>query len=136
VAAPLPLLLGSPFEMKSRDEQIGALVDLRCEMRRRAMTSRLIAEFWCASREDHLTFAEAGAADYQMVHAPTIGDVAEVVQTIVDLKRRGIKVYLAGTATGTVTTATVIVHLALATNPELLLATPGGGLTEAQSLIV
>jgi methylaspartate ammonia-lyase len=134
VAAPLRLLLGSPFEMKTREEQIGALAALRREMRSRAMASELIAEFWCASRDDHLAFAEAGAADYQMVHAPTIGDVAAVIQTIVDLGQRGVKVYLAGTATGTHGSATVIAHLALATNPALVLATPGGGLTEAVSL--
>jgi methylaspartate ammonia-lyase len=135
-AVPLRLLLGSPFEMKSREEQIAALAGLRREIRRQGLTSELIAEFWCASREDHLAFAEAEAADYQMVHAPTIGDVANVVQTIVDLKQRSVKVYLAGTATGTGTSATVIAHLALGTNPELVLATPGGGLTEAVSLAV
>jgi methylaspartate ammonia-lyase len=133
-AAPLPLLLGSPFEMRTRDEQVRALAALRAELRGRGLASELIAEFWCASREDHLAFAEARAADYQMVHAPTIGDVAAVVQTVVDLKQRGVKVYLAGTATGTHASATVIAHLALATNPELVLATPGGGLTEAVSL--
>jgi methylaspartate ammonia-lyase len=74
VATPLRLLLGSPVEMKTRAEQIGALAALRRKVLSRAMTSELIAEFWCASRDDHLAFAAAGAADYQMDRAPTIGD--------------------------------------------------------------
>src|SRR5262249_50514514 len=105
-AFPLRLLVGSPVEMGTRDEQIAALTALRAEMRARGSTSALIAEFHCASRQDHLAFAAAQAADYQMVHAPTIGDVADVVQTVVDLKKRGIKVYLAGSATGTHGSAT------------------------------
>src|SRR5215831_16904174 len=65
--------------------------------------------------------AEVVSIHYQMVHAPTIGDVADVVQTVVDLKKRGVKVYLAGSATGTHGSATTLIHLTPATSPDLVL---------------
>jgi methylaspartate ammonia-lyase len=96
----------------------------------------LVADHWCLSYEDHVAFAEAGAADYHAVRAVAIGSCQETVETLLYLKRRGLKTWLSATATGTDRGGQLMAHLALATRPDLMTASPGGGVDEAHSIAV
>jgi methylaspartate ammonia-lyase len=58
------------------------------------------------------------------------------MDALVYLTRRGIKTWLSGTATGTDRTGQALAHVALATRPDLMTATPGGGVDEGHSIAV
>jgi len=135
-ADPHGILVGSPFEMRDRASQIAKLGDLRSRMRAAGLRSQLVADHWCLTHEDHVAFAEAGVADYHAVRAVAMGSCHEAVESLVYLKRRGIKTWLSATATGTDRGAQVMAHMALATHPDLMTATPGGGVDEAHSIAV
>jgi len=133
---PYGILVGSPFEMPDRSSQIAKLAELRSRMRAAGLRSQLVADHWCLSHEDHVAFAEAGVADYHAVRAVAMGSCHEAVESLLYLKRRGIKTWLSATATGTDRGAQVMAHMALATHPDLMTATPGGGVDEAHSITV
>jgi methylaspartate ammonia-lyase len=133
---PLRILFASPVEMPDRESQIAKMREIRQAMKAASLRSELIADYFCASVEDHRAFAEAGAADYHMVHAPTVGSVQGSMDVMLDLKRRGIKPYLAGTGTSTDRSGMAIAHMAVAASPDLVLLTPGPGVDTAHSITV
>ena len=136
IADPLPIVWATPVEMPDRDSQIAKMVEIRQAMKAKQMKGSLIADYFCASAEDHKLFADAGAADYQMIHAPTIGSVQGCMDVVVYCRERGIKPYLAGSASSTDRTGQVVAHMAAATAPDLLLMTPGGGIDTPHTIAV
>jgi methylaspartate ammonia-lyase len=136
VVEPRRIIFGSPVEMPDRASQIAKLVELRRAMRAAGLRGELVADHWCLRHDDHVAFAEAGAADYHAVRAVAIGSVPETMDALVYLKRRGIKTWLSGTATGTDRAGQALAHVALATQPDLMTATPGGGVDEGHSIAV
>lgn len=135
-AAPLRILFASPVEMPDRESQIAKMVEIRRAMKAANLRSELIADYFCASVDDHRAFAEAGAGDYHMVHAPTVGSIQGSMDVMLDLKQRGIKPYLAGTGTSTDRSGMAIAHMAVAASPDLVLLTPGPGVDTAHSITV
>jgi methylaspartate ammonia-lyase len=133
---PRRILFASPVEMPDRASQIATMREIRQAMRAARLRSELIADYFCASVEDHRAFAEAQAADYHMVHAPTVGSVQGSMDVMLDLKQRGIMPYLAGTGTSTDRSGMTIAHMAVAASPDLLLLTPGPGVDTAHSITV
>jgi methylaspartate ammonia-lyase len=134
--APVGILFGSPVEMPDRPGQIAKLVELRAAMRAAGVRGELVADHRCLRYDDHVAFAEAGAAGYHAVRAVAVGSVPETMDALVYLKQRGIKTWLSGTATGTDRTGQALAHVALATRPDLMTATPGGGVDEGHSIAV
>jgi methylaspartate ammonia-lyase len=131
---PVGILFGSPVEMEDRASQIAKLVELRRAMPAAGVKGELVADHWCLRYDDHVAFAEAGAAHYHSVRAVALGSLPETVDALVYLKRRGIKTWLSGTGTGTDRTGQALAHVALATEPDLMTATPGGGVDEGHSI--
>ncbi len=136
VAAPVPMLFASPLEMPDRLAQIAKLIELRAAMRAAGVQGPLIADHHCLRYEDHVAFAEAGAADYHAVRPVAIGSCHETMDILTYLGQRGIKTWLSGTGTGTDRTGQVLAHVALAARPSFTTATPGGGIDEAHSIFV
>jgi methylaspartate ammonia-lyase len=134
--APVSILFGSPVEMPDRATQIAKLVELRGAMRSAGVRGELVADHWCLRYDDHVAFAEAAAADYHAVRAVAMGSVHETMDALVYVKRRGLKTWLSGTATSTDRSGQTLAHIALATQPDLLTATPGGGIDEGHSIAV
>jgi methylaspartate ammonia-lyase len=132
--APVGILFGSPVEMPDRASQIAKLVELRAAMRAAGVRGELVADHRCLRHDDHVAFAEAGAAGFHAVRAVAVGSVPETMDSLVYLKRRGIKTWLSGTGTGTDRTGQALAHVALAAQPDLMTATPGGGVDEGHSI--
>jgi methylaspartate ammonia-lyase len=134
--APVRLLYGSPLEMPDRASQIAKLVELRAAMRSAGVHGELIADHWCLHYDDHVAFAEAKAADWHAVRSVAMGSCHETMDALLYLKSQGIKTWLSGTATATDRTGQALAHVALAAQPDLMTATPGGGIDEAHSIAV
>jgi methylaspartate ammonia-lyase len=105
-------------------------------MRAAGVKGGLVADHHCLRHDDHVAFAEAGAADWHAVRAVAIGSVPETMDALVYVKRRGLKTWLSGTGTGTDRSGQALAHVALATQPDLMTATPGGGVDEGHSIAV
>jgi len=136
LADPLRILFASPVEMPDRPGQIAKMAEIRRGMQARGLKSLLIADYFCATPEDHRAFAEGGAGDYHMVHSPTIGSVVGTMDVMVDLKQRGIKSFLAGSGSSTDISGINVAHLAVAGSPELLQLSPGPGIDTPHSIAV
>lgn len=127
ITHPLDIIFASPVEMPDRESQAAKMAEIRQAMKAAGVRGGLIADYFCASVDDHKYFADMGAGDYQMVHAPTIGSVQGCMDVFEYIRKKGVKTYTAGTATGTDRMAQTVAHMALAASVDFMLLTPGGG---------
>jgi methylaspartate ammonia-lyase len=134
-AAPYRLRIESPLLLDSREAQIEAMKTLREYIRLRKMTVHLVADEWANSLEDVQAFLEAGAADMIQIKMPDLGSIHNAVKAVLACKAAGVDAFLGGSYAETDLSARVSAHVALATQPDLIMAKPGLAVDEAVSLI-
>jgi len=134
-AAPYRLRVESPLLMDSREAQIEVMKTLREYVRLRKMTVQLVADEWANSLDDVQAFLEAGAADMIQIKMPDLGSIHNAVEAVLACKAAGIEAFLGGSYAETDLSARVSAHVALATQPELIMAKPGLAVDEAVSLV-
>ncbi len=133
-ARPYRLRIESPILRESRKVQIKAMRTLRSAISLRQLMVELVADEWANSLDDILAFVAAEAADMIHVKMPDLGSLNNTIQAVLACKARGVGALLGGSYTETDLSARVSVHVALATQPDLLMAKPGVGTDEAISL--
>lgn len=133
-ARPYPLRVECPVMLGSRDEQIAFMQTLRGYIRARGMQAQIVADEWANTLEDIHAFVEAGAADMIQIKLPDLGGVQNAVEAVLACKAGGVGAFLGGSCTETDLSARVSVHVALATQPDMLMAKPGMGVDEAVTL--
>ena len=119
----------------TREAQIEVLKTLRDFIRIRKMTCQIVADEWANSLEDIQAFLDAGAVDMIQIKMPVLGSIHNVIEAVLACKRAGVGALLGGSYAETARSAQVSVHVALATQPDLLMAKPGMGVDEAVSLV-
>jgi methylaspartate ammonia-lyase len=134
-AAPYPLRVESPVIMDSRAAQIDAMKTLREYIRFREMKVRLVADEWANTLDDIQAFVTAGAADVIQIKMPDLGSVHKTIEAVLACKAGGIGAFLGGSCAETDLSARVAVHIALATQPDILMARPGMGVDEGVALV-
>jgi len=130
ILSPYHLIIEEPVDMGSRDAQIEFMAALKAAKDAKGLGLFLCADEWCNTLEDIRTFAERGAADMIQVKAPDLGGVQNTIEAILFCKAKGIKAYLGGSSCETVVSRRAMAHVALATQADLLLASPGMGVDE------
>jgi methylaspartate ammonia-lyase len=135
LASPYRLLIEDPVNMGQKPAQIEKMAQLHAAVHDAGLRMELLADELCPRLEDHKEFAAAHAADYQKIKAPDLGSLANSVDGLLHLKKMGVKTYLSGSATSTIQAANCLCHIAMAVQPDQLLAVPGGGVNEAYSLM-
>ncbi len=130
-ARPYPLRVECPVILNSREEQIAFFKRLREYIRLRRMHVQIVADEWANTLEDIRAFAEAGAADMIQIKMPDLGGVQNAVEAVLLCKAAGVGAFLGGSCCETDLSARVSVHVALATQPEMVMAKPGMGVDEA-----
>lgn len=128
--SPYPVIIEEPVDMGSRDAQIDFMAKLKAAKDAQGLQVILCADEWCNTLEDIRTFADARAADMIQVKAPDLGGVQNVIEALLYCKAREVKAYLGGSSCETVVSRRVMANVALATNADLLLASPGMGIDE------
>jgi methylaspartate ammonia-lyase len=134
-AQPYTLRIESPMVLESREAQIQAMKTLREYVRFRGMNVRLVADEWANTLDDICAFIEAGAADMIQIKMPDLGSVHNTVEAVLACKADGVGAFLGGSYAETDLSARVSVHVALATQPDIIMAKPGMGVDEAISLV-
>jgi methylaspartate ammonia-lyase len=130
---PYTLRVEDPVLMDSRSAQTEALKTLREYVQFRKMNVQLVAGEWANSLEDVRAFVAAGAADVIDLSMPDLGGVQNAVEAVLACQEGEVGTLLGGSATETALAAQVAVHIALAVQPDLILARPGLGVDEAVS---
>lgn len=129
-AFPYQIRLESPLIRATRAEQIEAFSTLRELLAEAGVSVGIVADEWCNTLEDINAFISAEACDMVQVKAPDLGSIEDTIQALIECKTAGVGAYLGGSCTETEVSARVCTHVAIATQPDVMLAKPGMGVDE------
>jgi methylaspartate ammonia-lyase len=133
--SPYPLRVESPVIMDTREAQIDVMQTLREYVRLRKMQVGLVADEWANTLDDIQAFVAAQAVDMIQIKMPDLGSVHNSIEAVLACKAEGIGAFLGGSCAETDLSARVAVHIALATQPDMIMAKPGMGVDEGVTLV-
>jgi methylaspartate ammonia-lyase len=96
---------------------------------------QLVADEWANTLEDIRAFVEAAAADMIQIKLPDLGGLHNAVEAVLACRSAGVGAFVGGSYAETDLAARASVHVALATQADLLMAKPGLGVDESISLV-
>lgn len=134
-AKPFRLRIEGPMDAGGRKEQMEALRDLRYAVDARGIPVELVADEWCNTLEDITYFADNKAGHMIQIKTPDLGGVNNVAEAVLTCKKKGIGAYQGGTCNETERSAQVCVHIAMAVQPDQILAKPGMGMDEGYMIV-
>jgi methylaspartate ammonia-lyase len=129
-AAPWMLHIEMPMVADSQEGQIRAMKALRDALRRKGSGVLIVVDEWCNTPQDIKDFIANDAVDMVQVKTPGLGSIHNSIEATLYTKSHGVKAYLGGTCNETDRSAQVCVHVAIATQPDQMLAKPGMGVDE------
>jgi len=130
-ARPYPLRLESPLVMDSRADQIETLKTLREYAQFRDMDVEIVADEWVNTLDDVEAFLAARAADMVHLKTPALGGLHQAVAATLLCQEAGIRVLLGGSPIETDSSAQATAHVALSTQPAVVMAKPGDSVAYA-----
>lgn len=134
-AAPLSLRIEGPMDVEERESQLRALAELTGRLHQENIKVQIVADEWCNTLEDIKLFADRQAGDMLQIKAPDLGGINNIIEAVLYCKAKGIGAYLGGTCNETDRSAQVCVHLAMAAQPDQVLAKPGMGVDEGYMIV-
>ena len=134
-AKPFHLRIEGPMDVEDREKQMIALKTLTAMLDERGIDVELVADEWCNTLEDIKYFADNKAGHMVQIKTPDLGGVGNIVEAVLYCKEKGIGAYQGGTCNETDRSAQVGVHLAMATQPDQILAKPGMGVDEGFMIV-
>ena len=129
-AKPFQLRIEGPMDPGGREQQMQALKALTALVDERKIPVQIVADEWCNTLEDIRYFADNRAGHMIQIKTPDLGGINNVVDAVLYCKQKGVGAYQGGTCNETDRSAQVCVHLAMATQPDQILAKPGMGVDE------
>ena len=134
-AKPFKLRIEGPMDVEEREAQMKALAALTKEVDDRGIDIELVADEWCNTLEDIKYFADNKSGHMVQIKTPDLGGIGNIVEAVLYCKQKGIGAYQGGTCNETDRSAQVCVHLAMATQPDQILAKPGMGVDEGYMIV-
>lgn len=134
-AKPFKLRIEGPMDAEEREAQMKALAGLTAEVDRRGIKVELVADEWCNTLEDIKYFADNKAGHMVQIKTPDLGGINNIVEAVLYCKEKGIGAYQGGTCNETDRSAQVCVNLAMASQPDQILAKPGMGVDEGYMIV-
>ena len=134
-AKPFKLRIEGPMDAEEREAQMKALAGLTAEVDRRGIEVELVADEWCNTLEDIKYFADNKAGHMVQIKTPDLGGINNIVEAVLYCKEKGIGAYQGGTCNETDRSAQVCVNLAMASQPDQILAKPGMGVDEGYMIV-
>jgi methylaspartate ammonia-lyase len=124
-----------PADFGSTAAQVEGYAAIIAAMARRGTTARIVADERCNTLDDIRQFAEAGAAHLVQIKMPDVGSIADTARAVLLCKRHGVGAYVGGSCAETDLSARASVHIAVATQADMMLAKPGMGVDEGISIV-
>ena len=135
IAKPFALRIEGPVDVGQREEQIVALAKIRELLEAKGSNVEIVADEWCNTYEDVAEFADKKAGHMAQIKTPDLGGINNTIEAVLYCKKNGMGAYLGGTCNETDRSAQVCVHIAMATNPDQMLAKPGMGVDEGYLIV-
>lgn len=134
-AAPFHLRIEGPMDGGSKAETIKHLSALSTLVDERGIAVELVADEWCNTYQDVVDFVDAGAGHMIQVKTPDLGGLHKTIEATLYCKENGVKAYQGGTCNETVRSAQICTQVAMATQPDQILAKPGMGVDEGLMIV-
>jgi len=134
-ADPWELHIECPMIADSKEGQIQAMRAFREVLRRKGIPTLIVADEWCNTPQDIADFIDNDAVDMVQIKTPGLGGVNNTIESVLYTKSKGARAYLGGTCNETDRSSQVTVHIAIATQPDQILAKPGMGVDEGLMVI-
>lgn len=135
IAKPYHLRIEGPMDVEDREGQMLALKELTRLIDEKGIDAELVADEWCNTLEDIKYFADNKAGHMVQIKTPDLGGINNIIEAVLYCKEKGIGAYQGGTCNETDRSAQVCVNLAMATQPDQILAKPGMGVDEGFMIV-
>ena len=123
------------MDMGNKDFQIESLAAIREKMEAKGIAVEIVADEWCNTLEDIIDFSKKKAGHMAQIKTPDLGGINNSIEAILYCKAHGMGAYLGGTCNETNRSAEVCAHIAMATQPDQMLAKPGMGVDEGYMIV-
>ncbi|MBQ9961460.1 MAG: methylaspartate ammonia-lyase [Firmicutes bacterium] len=134
-AKPFKLRIEGPMDAEEREAQMKALAALTALVDEREINVEIVADEWCNTLEDIKYFADNKAGHMVQIKTPDLGGINNIAEAVIYCKEKGIGAYQGGTCNETDRSAQVCVNVAMATQPDQILAKPGMGVDEGYMIV-
>ncbi|MDD3193543.1 MAG: methylaspartate ammonia-lyase [Oscillospiraceae bacterium] len=135
IAKPFHLRIEGPMDVEDRELQMKALAELTRVVDERGINVELVADEWCNTLEDIKYFADNKAGHMVQIKTPDLGGINNIAEAVLYCKEKGIGAYQGGTCNETDRSAQVCVNIAMAVQPDQILAKPGMGVDEGYMIV-
>ena len=135
IAKPFHLRIEGPMDMEDRELQMKALAELTRVVDERGIGVELVADEWCNTLDDIKYFADHKAGHMVQIKTPDLGGINNIVEAVLYCKEKGIGAYQGVTCNETDRSAQVCVNIAMAVQPDQILAKPGMGVDEGYMIV-
>ncbi|RAZ73044.1 methylaspartate ammonia-lyase [Mesorhizobium atlanticum] len=125
----------SPADFGSTKAQIENYAEIVSILDHRSSSARIVVDERCNTLEEIRLFAEAKAAHVVQIKTPDVGSIADTARAVLVCKANRVGAYVGGSCTETDLSAQASVHVAVATQADMMLAKPGMGVDEAFSIV-
>lgn len=132
---PYTLRVESPVIMDTRAAQVDTMRTLREYVQFRNMNLQIVADEWANTLDDIRAFVATQAADMIHIKTPHLGSVHNSIEALLACKKGDTATLLGGSSTETDLSARVTAHIALATQPDVVMAKPGMGVDEGITIL-
>ncbi|MDR1773532.1 MAG: methylaspartate ammonia-lyase [Clostridioides sp.] len=134
-AKPFKLRIEGPVDVGERQAQMEALKKIRQLEEEKGIDVEIVADEWCNTYEDVVYFADNKAGHMAQIKTPDLGGINNTIEAVLYCKKNGFGAYLGGTCNETDRSAQICAHIAMATNPDQMLAKPGMGVDEGYMIV-
>lgn len=124
-----------PADFGTTPAQVEGYAAIIAALDRRGSRTRIVVDERCNTLEDIGLFAEARAAHLVQIKMPDVGSIADTARAVLLCKQHGVGAYVGGSCVETDLSARASVHVAVATQADMMLAKPGMGVDEALSIV-
>ncbi|MDR0879448.1 MAG: methylaspartate ammonia-lyase [Clostridioides sp.] len=134
-AAPYKLRIEGPVDVGERTAQMEALKKIRSLEEEKGIDVEIVADEWCNTYDDVVYFTDNKAGHMAQIKTPDLGGINNTIEAVLYCKKNGFGAYLGGTCNETDRSAQVCANIAMATNPDQILAKPGMGVDEGYMIV-
>lgn len=133
--APFRLHIECPADFGSRAAQIEGYASLVEALERSGSDARIVVDERCNTLADVREFAAARAGHIAQIKMPDVGELGDTVEAVLACRGHGMGAYVGGSCAETDLSARASVHVAVATQADMMLAKPGMGVDEGFSIV-
>lgn len=124
-----------PADFGSTEAQLEGYAKIVSILDARDTNARVVVDERCNTLDDIRLFAQARAAHLVQIKMPDVGSVADTARAVLACKQYGVGAYVGGSCAETDLSARLSVHVAVATQADMMLAKPGMGVDEGFSIV-